>query len=109
VDMEKARVLSNYAQWLEDDLERLGQQERQAAKVIDDLAKRARFAQAFLRCASLAVGRGHEGSQFRGPRRASYRAAESRSITGMRTTSCSRRSSAALCNGKRRSGARRSS
>ena len=55
------------------------------------------------------VGRGQQGSHFRGPRRASYRAAESGSITGMQTPACWQRSRAALCRGKLRSRAQRSS
>jgi hypothetical protein len=55
VEMEKARMLSGYALWLEDDLEELGRQQRQATKVIHDLSKKARFAQAFLRGTSLAA------------------------------------------------------
>ena len=55
------------------------------------------------------VGRGQEGSHFRGPKRASYRAAESELITGMRTPAWWQRSGAALCRGKRCSRAHRSS
>src|SRR5208282_1338453 len=55
------------------------------------------------------VSRGQQGSHFRGPRCASYRAAESGSITGMQTPACWQRSRAALCRGKLRSRAQRSS
>jgi hypothetical protein len=54
------------------------------------------------------VGRGQEGSHFRGPRRASYRAAKSELIAGTRTTARSQRSNAALCGSKLRSGTLRS-
>jgi hypothetical protein len=50
---QEARFVSDYAQQFEDDLEALARRERQAAKTIDDLSKKAKFARAFLRGTSL--------------------------------------------------------
>jgi len=54
--------------------------------------KRQRIAELARNCPDMAftnpVSRGQEGSHFRGPKRASYRAAESELILGTRTPTC---------------------